>query len=233
MQGVTEATSAVLEVIKEYKELEQYYLVGGTGLSIQIDHRLSEDIDLFFYNSYPGEKIKPPRINEIYKKLTKDFKSIKVENSTDMQMRLLVDGVKMDIYSEHRLHRTGDYKMLGKIRLPSVKALIGMKLVSLGFRENWRDMYDLYCLAKYHNDTEFFEGYQMIVSSAYLGSKAKDKKAKTYNGLVTSKLKNIDYIEMVRDESKLEDLKPRYDPSTQDVLDIFKDFGNIEVNANI
>ena len=232
MQGVSKDTSSVLEIIKHYKELDQYYLVGGTGLAIQINHRLSEDIDLFYYNQFPGRKIKLPKINGIYNKLKKDFQSIKIERWTDTGIQLVIDGVKMDIYSEHRLHRAKEFSRLGNIRLPSVKSLIGMKLISLGFRESWRDMYDLFCLGKMHGDIDFYQGYKMIVSSAFLGSKSKDKKVNTYNGLVAKKLRNIDYINSVKDDSKLEGLNPAFSPSADEVVKTFKNFGNITLAKN-
>jgi|TARA_Y100001972_G_C7665831_1_gene336599 hypothetical protein len=40
----------------EYQELEKYFLVGGTALSIQLKHRLSEDLDIFCFNPYPGKR---------------------------------------------------------------------------------------------------------------------------------------------------------------------------------
>ena len=70
--GLTEPTRNVLRTLSEFKELREYNLVGGTGLSVQLNHRLSEDLDLFVYNTYPGDKRELPYrkviLNKIYQK---------------------------------------------------------------------------------------------------------------------------------------------------------------------
>jgi predicted nucleotidyltransferase component of viral defense system len=37
----------LLRDLQKSKELENYFLVGGTALSLQLGHRISDDIDLF------------------------------------------------------------------------------------------------------------------------------------------------------------------------------------------
>jgi hypothetical protein len=74
LQGITKNTLKVFNAIKHYKELKHYYLVGGTGLSIHVGHRLSEDLDLFYYNQYPGQRQKLPELQKILEKFKKDFK---------------------------------------------------------------------------------------------------------------------------------------------------------------
>ena len=45
MKGLSKHTIPVFDFIKDLDILEDYLLVGGTALSLQINHRLSEDLD--------------------------------------------------------------------------------------------------------------------------------------------------------------------------------------------
>jgi predicted nucleotidyltransferase component of viral defense system len=36
-----------LKELQSFKTFENYFLVGGTALSLQLGHRISDDIDLF------------------------------------------------------------------------------------------------------------------------------------------------------------------------------------------
>lgn len=61
-------TREVLRLIRKLQEkqyLEDFYLVGGTGLALQIGHRKSDDIDLFTNNDFDN--------NRLLEKLEADF----------------------------------------------------------------------------------------------------------------------------------------------------------------
>ena len=45
MKGLSKHTIPVFDFIKDLDILEDYLLIGGTALSLQINHRLSEDLD--------------------------------------------------------------------------------------------------------------------------------------------------------------------------------------------
>ncbi|MDE6340639.1 MAG: nucleotidyl transferase AbiEii/AbiGii toxin family protein [Muribaculaceae bacterium] len=51
MNGLTQATEALLEPISKLECIEPYTLVGGTALSIQINTRLSEDLDFMSWRT--------------------------------------------------------------------------------------------------------------------------------------------------------------------------------------
>lgn len=53
-------TGEVLRAIRKLQEksyLEEFYLVGGTGLALQIGHRKSDDIDLFTHNDFDNSRV--------------------------------------------------------------------------------------------------------------------------------------------------------------------------------
>jgi Nucleotidyl transferase AbiEii toxin, Type IV TA system len=45
MKGLSKEASEVLDSFSTIEALKDYYLIGGTALSLQIHHRLSEDLD--------------------------------------------------------------------------------------------------------------------------------------------------------------------------------------------
>ena len=177
LQGVSENTYKVLEQLMEYQELEKYFLVGGTALSIQLKHRLSEDLDIFCFNPYPGKRLPLPNFSEIFKKFKKDFSITHLENADEYSIRCRLNGIKIDLHSENQFHGPKTYSRLGKIRLPDKFSLLGMKLVALTLRDQWRDIYDLTCLKKEFKEEDFFKAYVKIMSSVYCGKKAGRKEA--------------------------------------------------------
>ena len=52
------STAQLLEKLKGAEFLQDFYLSGGTALSLQLGHRESEDLDFFNQNSFQAEKIK-------------------------------------------------------------------------------------------------------------------------------------------------------------------------------
>jgi predicted nucleotidyltransferase component of viral defense system len=47
----------LLKVLQESSVFDKYFLVGGTALSLQLGHRISEDIDLFTRNDINKDEI--------------------------------------------------------------------------------------------------------------------------------------------------------------------------------
>lgn len=45
MKGLSQPASQIIKSFSEIEILRAYQLVGGTGLSVQIHHRLSDDLD--------------------------------------------------------------------------------------------------------------------------------------------------------------------------------------------
>ncbi len=193
-QGVIDSTRAVLEKMMTYRELSQYFLIGGTALAIRNGNRLSEDIDLFFYNPYPGKRAMLPKIDLILARLKMDFgeaKYIHVERG--YEYKLIVDGVKVDFMSEPNFHRCKNYSDLGYIKLPDEKCLLGMKIIALHLRGATRDIYDLFTLKKTYSEVDFYEAYSSIMSSVYIGSKSPEKKYKLFERTI-AKLYDMDWL---------------------------------------
>jgi predicted nucleotidyltransferase component of viral defense system len=228
LRAVPESTERVLSRLQTYKELDQYYLVGGTALALQTSHRLSEDIDLFYYNQYPGEKLPLPRIDAILQRIKNDFSDVAYmfrEGDTFIQLR--VDGVKVDFFSENNFHRSKNYTDLGSIRLPDKKSLAGMKLIAATLRTMSRDLYDLYSLRQEFDEKDFFEGFASIISTKYCGTKS--QKIKIFKSTIHNKLKNLDWLQANYSEGSFVELQPKYNIAAVDIFNAFQSF-DLELN---
>ena len=168
MKGVFKSTPAVLDEIKQYPELRPYTLVGGTALAIRINHRLSEDIDLFAYQNFPGRKFKLPNLNAIMSKFCSSF-TVKTICLYKEEATLSLDNVKVQLRAEHQFHGPKEHHIdrIGNIALPKEETLLGMKLVALVLRNTWRDVFDLTCLADRHKLSSFYDQYKEVMSTYY------------------------------------------------------------------
>jgi hypothetical protein len=53
MKGLSPDTEQVFNSIKRFEIFKDYILIGGTALSVQINHRLSEDLDFCKWQDDP------------------------------------------------------------------------------------------------------------------------------------------------------------------------------------
>ncbi|MEO9849198.1 MAG: nucleotidyl transferase AbiEii/AbiGii toxin family protein [Reichenbachiella sp.] len=194
LKGVPSNTLDKLEIIAGYSEMQEYFLVGGTGLSIRVNHRLSEDLDFFAYNKFPGRKRDLPKIATILKNINRDFPNVEIIDSTGKTyLKLLVDGVKVDFLSENRFHSPKEFDWIGNIRLPVKETLLGMKLVAIELREEWRDVYDVGVLAKDYSIPEMYKHYSKVMSRYYCGSEEGRK------NLFINAIKDLSNVEVIQE----------------------------------
>jgi hypothetical protein len=130
----------ILTALQKESLFNPYFLVGGTALSLQLGHRISEDIDLFTQGDLDKESI-------LYH-MKKKYGVIRITNSQNSILQLEANSVKIDLVSypynllEPPFHEEG-IRFLGK------KDIAAMKLSAIatsGTRA--KDFVDLYYLLK-------------------------------------------------------------------------------------
>lgn len=134
---------ALLPWVKQFKH--EFYLVGGTAISLYLGHRKSIDFDLFKSKSVvPSKYMKAVRESGFaYSVLFRD---------TD-QIHFLVNGVKVTFFQyPYAIDAKQDVE--GVFRLPTLLDLAAMKAFALGRRSKWKDYVDLYFLLKEHYSIE-------------------------------------------------------------------------------
>lgn len=123
-------------------------LVGGTGLSLQIGHRESTDIDLFGNIEFDIEhKEILNRIGTII-----PIKQSKVINIFS------IDSVKVD-FVKYRYPLLEPPIIIDGIRLASIKDIAAMKLNAITGRGSRKDFIDLYFILKQFSFEEIFNFY--------------------------------------------------------------------------
>ena len=150
IKGLTPETANVFEEISRLDCIKGLYLCGGTSISLQIGHRLSEDLDFELI----GTRRERDKLNfsEIISEVTRAFPGSEREilGSDHFQM-FLPNRVKLSFFRPVNPvpQLTQGYKY-NNIVTPTLQELLGMKLYTTTVRNVFRDYYDIYCLLQ-HN----------------------------------------------------------------------------------
>lgn len=141
----------LLEELMKDKIFEEFNLVGGTALSLQIGHRLSIDIDLFSVNPFDSQKMK--------NYLVKNYGAIERQifrNAVLME----IDGIKVDCIT-HQYPWQYEIKNVEGIRLASLEDIGAMKLNAI-MRSGQRikDFIDMYFLLEHHPLQTYLNTYE-------------------------------------------------------------------------
>lgn len=134
---LTDKQLELLEYLKKYKR--NFYIVGGTAISLHIGYRRSIDFDLFTLNKLNKSRIKASLI-EI------PFEQTLIFEDHD-QLHLLINQVKVTFFS-YPFIVSHPYNFNNIITLPSLLSLAAMKAYALGRRTKWKDYVDLYFIIK-------------------------------------------------------------------------------------
>ncbi len=131
------------ELLPKLEQFTQdYFLVGGTAIALQIGHRKSIDYDLFTYGS-----IKPKSIKKWIESLPYD--QIKIIHEDGDQIHLIILDVRITFFSFP--FKIDCVNNIHGLPVPSLLTLAAMKAFALGRRAKWKDYVDLYFIMKdYH-----------------------------------------------------------------------------------
>lgn len=133
----------VLTVLMHEKLFDPFRLVGGTSLSLQLGHRMSDDIDLFTDEPYDS-----PDFTAIDKFLRKTFKYVSdlAPGPVGMGVSYLVghskdESVKLDLFCTETFIQPA--LKLGSYRLATVEEIIAMKIDIVQRKARKKDFWDL------------------------------------------------------------------------------------------
>jgi predicted nucleotidyltransferase component of viral defense system len=133
-------------LIKLMKEpiLQQFTLVGGTALALQIGHRLSIDLDLFSPDPIDKESI----INYLYQNY-----EFQIDNEGEQMLITTIQGIKVD-FVKMNYKNLFPQKLINDVRLLDINDIAPMKLKAIVQRGSKKDFYDIYFLIKFIPLTE-------------------------------------------------------------------------------
>jgi len=150
LQAIEPGTLGLLKTIMNNETFNDFFLVGGTGLSMQIGHRISEDLDLFSQSDFSIDQIKPV-LNGLGK--------LKVTGESRNTLNFFLENIKIDLI-------TYKYPLIQElikdqgIRIASIPDIAAMKLSAIAQRGAKKDFFDLYFLLKSYNLSQLFSFFR-------------------------------------------------------------------------
>ena len=140
-QTVSQRLLLALEKLSGFDSVAgQFYLAGGTALSLLIGHRKSEDIDLFTFEKFDVEKITNVLLQH----------SGTVKETANQTVHGTLNDAKVSfLYYPYPLVADSEKKeWIYKIKLASMQDIACMKLLAISQRGEKKDFYDLYEILK-------------------------------------------------------------------------------------
>lgn len=130
-----------------FKFLDDFYLSGGTALSLQIGHRESEDLDFFNKNQFNPELLQRELL---------PLGKLKETELAKGTLNTFVDEVKLQ-FLEYPYEMIKTTIKWNNIALSSVEDIACTKLQTIGMRGSKKDFIDLYFLLDKFSLTELFK----------------------------------------------------------------------------
>lgn len=149
---VNDELLSILNELMRIPELDHFYLVGGTALSLMYGHRKSVDIDLFSINPFVNEEIIPI--------LEKNFQNFSYRNSNNpIGLFCMIGNVKVD-FVKHHIHPLIETPInIDGIRLLHSREIIAMKVMAILKRGVKKDFWDLAELLNHYSIQDCIDAY--------------------------------------------------------------------------
>jgi hypothetical protein len=120
-ETVSETTLELLKTLMMDPLLEDFFLVGGTALALQLGHRISIDIDLFSQKSFDAEQL----LMEIETKYP-----FQLNFQSRNTLKGSIDGVQVDLIT-HNYPLVRELMLEEGVRMASAEDIAAMKLNSI------------------------------------------------------------------------------------------------------
>ncbi len=139
---ISPSTFALLTRIMRDTRLNDFVLVGGTALALQIGHRLSVDLDLFTQKDFSNQEL-AEHLSETY-----TFSTDYVAHNT---LKGFVENVKCDFIA-HKYAYSSPILIENGIRLASLLDIAALKLNAIAHNgTRYKDFIDMYFLLEQYS----------------------------------------------------------------------------------
>ncbi len=209
MTGLAPKTQEVFPSAVQLSCIKDYVLVGGTALAIQINHRLSVDLDFCKWIDTTSAK-DGIDFRGIEEELKTKYKKV-IPNPIDFnQADFIADGVKFQFFNEvgYKLPTNETIKGDGNLHIAPVELIAAMKLKTMFQRTTFRDYYDVYAIVKDGHVT-----LDKLVDLAYTYDKKLNRK------LIVNRLTRHDSF---REEKDFGLLEPRHNVTSETIGKFFE-----------
>lgn len=134
----------VLETLTDLPLWMDFYLAGGSGLALQIRHRLSMDLDLFSYTNKLGDQERR-RLHETLAKSGKTTTRVSREETLEVAFNEVVIS-----FFHYDYPLVEPLKEVNSIKIASIADIGLMKLAAIIGRGSKKDFVDSYFILKEH-----------------------------------------------------------------------------------
>ena len=173
MQGLAEKTEKLFEAVSKLNCLNGYTLIGGTALSLQIDKRLSEDLDFCKWST----SLKNDKPTVDWPQIEKELDTIGIIEKRDVlgfdQVNFIVSGVKLSFLTkqDNLSPVKNAITILNNIKVADLDSIGAMKIEVMLRRSEWRDYYDIYSILKEGKSLKSMIGEACVYSNRRLRTK--------------------------------------------------------------
>ena len=132
----------LLQLNKE-EYLKDFYLVGGTALTLQIEHRFSIDLDFFNENHFNPQNI----INYLQEQKYNFIILYQAKNT----LSLIINNIKVEFLT-HPYNLVNPLILNNNLTLASVLDIAAMKINAIiNSGERWKDFIDIYFILEHYS----------------------------------------------------------------------------------
>jgi len=133
---VPQATRLVLDNIKDIPDIQNFYLSGGTALSLLLGHRESEDLDFFTKNSFQPTLLQQKLLQR------GTLENVQIEEGT---LNLFLNKVKLQ-FQYYPYNLLEEFIPWDGINISSLVDIACTKLITISMRGSKKDFIDLYVI---------------------------------------------------------------------------------------
>lgn len=209
MKGLAPQTSQLFDAITRLECIKPFVLVGGTALSLQIDKRMSEDLDFMRWKQGPKDRLEVgwPQIKRELETIG-SVESIEIGSLSFVEF--VVSGVKLSFYAAPRtaIPEMKPIPFRNNLRVADIRSIGAMKMEAMLHRNKFRDFYDIYCILQEGIDINEMIAMALAHSGHIL--KTKNLMAMLTNG------------EIFRKDNSFLQLQPAYDVTAFDIQEYIK-----------
>ena len=194
-QSVEKSLWNLLKDLQGKEILRNYFLIGGTALSLQLGHRISHDIDLFTRDDINKD--------EILNFLNRDYNGeYQIHSIQKMTLQISINDIKID-FVRYDYNLIEDIKSEDGIRFLGIKDISAMKLMAIANRgDQAKDFIDIFYLLKEMELKDMFEYYKQKFNQSDINS---IKRSLVYFDDVTES--NWLSVKLLKDELSIDKIK--------------------------
>jgi len=154
-KAMPEATFELFtEGFSDMEYMNKWTLVGGTALSIHLQHRLSEDLDFFIEKTTLDQE--RTHIEKMIGTLeNKGYDCIKTHSNSE-NLDYEIEGVKVTFFASGLKNLKSNCTSYKNIEVASIETITVMKIEAIiSYRIKTRDFYDIYTISEHENISIF------------------------------------------------------------------------------